>query len=112
MADKGRNTADNSGSSAVQLRAHTRSSRPRVYPKPPKNHAYRVGRVQRQIRRAFIANNGQPLTTNVLMRWAYPQLRKPFHWCYRQLWEAAERYATRIGRSKTGSGRPWLWVPK
>jgi hypothetical protein len=77
--------------------------------KPPKS---RIGRVQRQIERAFIISDGKPLSTNKLMEWAYPRLRKPYHWCYRQLWQAAERFAVRIGRSKTGKGRPWLWAQR
>jgi hypothetical protein len=34
--------------------------------KPPKNQRWRIGHVQRQIQRAFIASNGKPLTTSEL----------------------------------------------
>jgi hypothetical protein len=77
---------------------------------PCKNHSFRVGRVQRQIKRAFIASNGQPLTSTELLRWCWPRERRRWH--YKELMVAASRFARRIGRSQTGSGRAYLWAPK
>ena len=66
----------------------------------------------RQIRRAFIVSNGQPLTTGDLMKRCYPRGYDYSSWRYAEVRLAASRYAVRIGRSKTSSGRPWLWAPK
>jgi hypothetical protein len=78
----------------------------------PTGSPFRVGRIQRQIKRAFIAL-GSPLTTSALMRRCYP---RGYHhtdsWRYTEVRLAASRFAVRIGRSKTGKGRPWLWAPR
>jgi hypothetical protein len=76
----------------------------------PPNSPFRVGRVQRQIKRAFIASLGSPLTTSDLMRRAYPRgWDHSESWRYTEVRLAASRYAVRIGRS-TRRGRPWLWA--
>ena len=96
----------------VMRDATTRTARARYVPIPPKNHGYRVGRVQRQIQRAFIASNGQPVSTSTLIRWCFPKLKTLPSWHYKSIRVAAARFAKRIGRSETGSGRAYLWVPK
>jgi hypothetical protein len=61
-----------------------------------------VGRVQRQIMRAVIANPHTELCTADLLRWAYPRLTeyKWHHWyCVRR---AAERVAVHVGRRRYG----------
>ena len=82
--------------------APTRTSRKAYVPIPPKNHGYRVGRVQRQIRRAFIASNGQPLSTSTLIRWCFPKLKTLPSWHYKSVRVAAARFAKRVGRSENG----------
>jgi hypothetical protein len=101
------------GSSAPNFPRGYRAREPdRVigFGKPPKNQRWRVGHVQRQIKRALIASNGKPLTTSELMRRAYPRLTKYQSWRYRQVREAALRWAVRVGRSGIGTGRPLLWA--
>jgi hypothetical protein len=95
---------------ALKRNANAMSSASR-FPKPPKNQKWRVGRVQRQVRRAFLASNGKPLSTAELIRRAYPRLRKFESWRYRQVREAAERWAVRIGVAGL-RGEPVLWMPK
>jgi hypothetical protein len=86
-------------------------TRSHLRPKPPRNDHYRVGRVQRQIRRAFTALES-PLTTSELLKRCYPRLTQYASWQRRQVREAAARWAVRIGRSDRGSGTPIMWLPK
>ena len=68
----------------------------------------RVGKVQRGVRRAFIASDGAPLLTRDLLKWTcpredwYPQAR------YRSLARAATRFAVKLGRCGKGN----LWAPR
>ena len=88
-------------------------NRTRYVPVPPKNHGYRIQRVQRQCLRALIAADGKPLSTTELIRWCYPRLKAlPESWQYKVVKLAALRFAKRIGRSEIGSGRAYLWAPK
>ena len=57
----------------------------------------REGRVQRAIRRCFIAGNGRPRSSADFLRWAYPKLD-----------HAQVRH---FGRGP-GRGRPVIWVAK
>jgi hypothetical protein len=54
----------------------------------------RVGRRQRQIRRCFIAANGEPVRTAVLMEWVYPHAMGKLE-CWR--WPDVARSARRFG---------------
>jgi hypothetical protein len=65
----------------------------------------RTGRIQQQIRRAFIANGGKPLSTLDLVAWAYPAGRKP--WSCHDVRRAAFKYAVQLGPT-----RPVFWAPK
>lgn len=66
----------------VSERAADRPNRADSLPKWPE--WYRIGRIQRQVRRAFIASGGKPLTSSELVRRAYPRLRGTLEsWCYR-----------------------------
>jgi hypothetical protein len=64
----------------------------------------RSGRIQQQIRRAFIANGGKPLSTLELVAWAFPHGRKP--WSCHDVRRAAFKYAVPLGRT-----RPVFWAP-
>jgi hypothetical protein len=41
---------------------------------------HRIGRVQRQVRRGFVAGGGRPVQFWDLMRWAYPSLPRSRGW--------------------------------
>jgi hypothetical protein len=95
----------------VQDRARSRSIRRPQPPKWPEIH--RIGHIQRQVKRAFIASLGRPLSTSQLLIRAYPRQRGPFaSWQRRAVRQAAARWAVRIGRSDKGSGTPIMWLPK
>jgi hypothetical protein len=90
--------------------ALSRSTRGNTTLKPPLN---RVGHIQRQVRRAFIACRGSPLSTSELARRCYPRLAGINQsWRWAQIRKAASRWAVRIGRSERGTGRPVIWAPK
>jgi hypothetical protein len=62
-----------------------------------------IGRLQRQIRRAFIAAGGMPVRTRQLLRWCYPHLNR-FERRHRvSMYQVAPRFAVNI---KVG-----LWGP-
>ena len=68
---------------------------------------HRVGRVERQVRRAFIAGKGRPLTTIDLMRWAFPRATRYEPWRYWSVHRAAKKFAIKVRRWDKGN----LWVP-
>jgi hypothetical protein len=71
----------------------------------PKN---RIGRVQRRIRRAFIASEGRPLLTIDLLEHAYPRVDRYQRWHYKTIYKSAEKAAERVG----GPGRAFIvWGP-
>jgi hypothetical protein len=78
--------------------------------KRPPRPALGRGRVQRSVRRAYLALNATELSTTVLLDWAYPRRRPGFLACglYRSLYRACALYCVRVGRAPT-AGRPWLW---
>jgi len=69
----------------------------------------REGRVMRQVRRAFVAAGGNPLSTSEIMPWIYPQLTSYKHWHRWSARRALLRYAEPIGRSQSGRGQPVIW---
>jgi hypothetical protein len=71
----------------------------------------RVGRVQRQIRHAFVASNGEPLTIRQFLAFAYPKVDRYSHWHYAGCNRALPRFGVCLGR-QPGHGRPNLWAPK
>lgn len=58
----------------------------------------REGKIQRAIRRAFIASDGQPLRPRDLVRFAYPELEQFRSWHFWSIRRAAPRYAIKDGR--------------
>jgi hypothetical protein len=90
-----------------------RPARSRAYvPVAPKNHGYRVQRVQRAAYRALIAAGDRLVTTSEILRRAYPRADEFESWMYAQAREAAARWAVSTGRSTSGSGRAHLWALK
>ena len=63
--------------------------------------ANRVGRIQRQIKRAFIAAEGRPLLTIGLLERGYPRVAHYELWHYTSIYRAASKFAVRVG----GPGR-------
>jgi hypothetical protein len=74
-------------------------------PRPSLNN----GRVQRRIRRAYIATGKLVLSTSELLCWTHPRPGGNRDNHRRAIRGAAERYCERVGLSPTGSGRAILW---
>ena len=76
----------------------------------------RIGNVERQICHA-LPPDGKPMTTSALARFVYEPIVRdkdapPFklkNWQLDRVRKAAPTFADCIGRSPTGSGRPFLW---
>jgi hypothetical protein len=77
-------------------------------PHRPPQPALDSGRVQKRIRRAYVATGKLVLSTSQLMRWTHPRPGGNKHNHRRAIRGAAERYCERVGRSN-GHGRPVLW---
>jgi hypothetical protein len=72
----------------------------------------RISRIRRQVLRAFIASNGQPITVREVLVRAYPKLKRFNDWHRWSCRRALLRHATIIARNLRGRGRPCLWAPK
>src|SRR5262245_18439302 len=75
----------------------------------PSQPALNSGRVQKRIRRAYVATGKLVLSTSGLMRWTHPRPGGNGHNHRRAIRGATERYSVRVGRSDSGTGRPILW---
>ena len=70
-----------------------------------------LGKIQRRIKRAFVAHPGALLTTGDLARWCYPRLKKAVVMNNRlSVWRAAPIVADRVGRTYPG-GTIWAAKP-
>ena len=88
------------------------------YRTPPKNHRYRIGRVQLGIRRAAIVAPDREWTTRQLMEWTHTM---PLHWGGRSHRErhnycrAIRRAALSVGATRVGRRWPdgiiWRLLP-
>jgi hypothetical protein len=67
------------------------------------------GRVQRRVRRAFIATGKPVLSTSQIVEWSHPRPGTDWHHARRSVRRVCERYCERVGRSDSGSGRAILW---
>jgi hypothetical protein len=67
--------------------------------------APRIGRIQRQCRRATIARPGRLYTTGELVRRCFPRLTEFDRWHWATVRRGADKFLTRIGRR----GRELLW---
>ena len=74
----------------------------------PPQPALDSGRVQKRIRRAYVATGKLVLSTSELMRWTHPRAGGNRHNHRRAIRSAAERYCVRVGRG-SGVGRAILW---
>lgn len=69
-----------------------------------------LGKIQRRIQRAFVANPGARLTTGDLVRWSYPRWTEPVHSKSQMpVRRAAEAVAVKIGRTYPGG---FIWELK
>jgi len=62
-----------------------------------------IGHHQRQVRRCFIAANGEAVRTADLMRWCYPSLSKFSRWHWWSVSRAAHRFGVNVRRG--------FWAP-
>ena len=67
-----------------------------------------TGHVQKAVRRALIASDGQPVLTAELMRWAFPRQTTYRPNRYWSVHLAARRIAIKLGRCGKGN----LWGPR
>ena len=67
--------------------------------------SYQRGRVQRQIERAFIANDYKPLRISALLPWCYPAETTYRNWHRTNVHRAVGKVAVRV--SKDGKGVMW-----
>jgi hypothetical protein len=74
----------------------------------PHSPAKGRGRVQRQVRRAFVVN-GPVVSSSTVYDWTHARLRQGlgcgYRWAVRRI---LREIAERVGRAGT-IGRPWLW---
>jgi hypothetical protein len=69
-----------------------------------------VGRVQRQVRRAFVASNGRPLQIGDLLARCYPGTTDHPVWHRTNVHRALPKFAVSLGRTNE-QGRPIMWAP-
>ena len=71
----------------------------------------RVGRLQRDVRRCFIAADGCPLAVSDFLPRCYPRAQSYARWQYRAVGRAARRFGVSLGRAESRQGRPVIWIP-
>jgi hypothetical protein len=72
----------------------------------------RLGRIQLQVRRAFVSSSGRPLQISDLLPRVYPRLTQFESWHRWSIRRALLRVAVSLGRIPSRRGRPNLWAPK
>jgi hypothetical protein len=88
----------------------TATPRSVAFPNLEKGSSFpRPGRVQRAIRRSFMA--GEPPLTIDLLRRAYPRTTKYECWHYWHIYQSVRRYAVEVGRLRDRPGQPIVWAP-
>jgi hypothetical protein len=69
------------------------------------------GRLQTQLRRAFISSSGKPLGMSRLLEWCYPATKQHPRWHRTNIRRALLRHAVNLGRIPHRRGRPGLYGP-
>ena len=69
---------------------------------------HRIGRIQRQVRRAFIASRARPLMIGDLLRHCYPRIAKHKTWHRWNVHRAAGKFAVLLSRDRRGN----VWGPR
>jgi hypothetical protein len=72
----------------------------------------RTGRLQSQIRRAFICSNGRPLCIADLLPRCFPAAKRHARWMRKSVHRALPRFAIPLGRIPDRQGRPMIWAPR
>jgi hypothetical protein len=66
------------------------------------------GRIQRQVKRAFMASDAKVLSSSDIYDWTYPRRRR-VGWLDRwSVFVVLRKTCHRVGRAET-VGNPWLW---
>ena len=71
-------------------------------------NAPRIGRLMRQIKRALIAANGQPLGISTLLSWCYPRARKHPHWHWRNINRTIRKIALPVEPTRKRFASRWV----
>ena len=87
--------------------AQQRDNRPRLLKRGKPD---RIGRVQRQILRAFIVSDGQPLLISDLLARCYPRVEYFKKWHRNGVHAALRRFGVSLARLPHIQGRPTLWA--
>jgi hypothetical protein len=98
------------------------STLPSAVPRPPRDKSGRFtgitvkprgcGRLQRAIRRTFIAYGFRPLITRAFLLRCYPGARRHVPWMRRGIIQILRRDYRELGRQAHMQGRAILWGPK
>jgi len=72
---------------------------------------YRVGRIQRQVRRALVAKSS-PVSIQDLLEWCYPATKQHPRWHRTNVHRALPRWAISLERIPNERGRPCVWIPR
>ena len=70
----------------------------------------RLGKIQKRIKRAFIANPDRELTTAELVEWAYPRQHTAEHWQRWNVKRAAAKVARLVRKGAGGRGHCSVFV--
>src|SRR5262245_24772732 len=73
----------------------------------PAKPALGNGRIQRAVRRAFMASDSPVLSSSDIYRWVYPNKYPGWLECW-SVFVVLRQCCHRVGRADT-RGRPWLW---
>src|SRR5262245_35064830 len=73
---------------------------------------HRVGRVQRQTKRALVAHNGGPVLISEFLRWAFPSADSYARWMRWSVHRALPKFALPVGRCASQQGRPMQWIAR
>jgi hypothetical protein len=77
--------------------------RPSWTPRPHyADRQHRAGRIQRQVLRAFVANDGGPLRIADLLLWCYPAVERYELWHRWNVHRAASKFADKIAKDHRG----------
>src|SRR5262245_40085911 len=65
----------------------------------------KIGRLQRQARRAFLSSNQTELPTAAIVAHCFPRIVRPGRWHRESVCRAARRWCVRVRRER----REWWW---
>jgi hypothetical protein len=62
---------------------------------------YRVGRIERQVRRLLAESNAEPVAVNAVLRRCWPTVPR-YTWHWHSVWRAKNKFAVSAGRGWIG----------